>query len=124
LDSTIRGGIAHADYAFFDANYPDYMSYFDAHQPLTATSTCLRVAPSRSAESSISLRDLPDLEYGAFSADSDSDDDRTILTGNDRTILNVAMGMDVSSLFNLLHNDPEFDSLRLNSEKHPVSRNA
>jgi len=39
--------------------------------------------------------------------DSDSDDDRTILT--------VATDTDSSSLFDLLHGDPEFDLLRLNS---------
>jgi len=47
------------------------------------------------------------LEYGASSVDSDSDDDRTIST--------VATDTDTSSLFDLLHDDPEFDSLRLNS---------
>jgi len=67
----------------------------------------MRVTPSRSAELSISSKDLPDLEDGASSVDSDSDDDRTIST--------VATDTDASSLFDLLHDDPEFDSLRLNS---------
>jgi len=47
------------------------------------------------------------LEYGASSVDSDSDNDRTIST--------VATDTDASSLFDLLHDDPEFDSLCLNS---------
>jgi len=51
--------------------------------------------------------DSPDLEYGASSVDSDSDDGRTILT--------VATDTDASSIFDLLHDDPEFDSLCLNS---------
>jgi len=51
--------------------------------------------------------DLPALEYGASSVESDLDDNRTIST--------VSTDIDASSLFDLLHDDPEFDSLRLNS---------
>jgi len=34
---------------------------------------------------------------------------------DERTILTVATDTDTSSIFDLLHDDPEFDSLRLNS---------
>jgi len=46
------------------------------------------------------------LDSQASSLDDD-DDERTVLT--------VATDTDASSIFDLLHNDPEFDSLRLNS---------
>ena len=65
-DSTIRGGIACSD------------------------STNLRVIPSRSAELSLSSRDLPDLDSVASSLDNE-DDERTIST--------VAMDTDASSIF-------------------------
>jgi len=66
-------------------------------------STHLRALPSCSTESSLSSSDLPN----ADSQESKSDDDRTILT--------VATDTDASSIFNMLHDDPEFDSLCLNS---------
>ena len=80
--STIRGGIARSD------------------------STHLRVLPSRSAESSVSSSDLPDLDSQTSSSDDDDDE---------RTLLAVAADTDASSIFDLLHDDQEFDSLRLNS---------
>ena len=57
-----------------------------------------------SAESSLSLSDPPDLDSQASSSD---DDDRTIST--------VPTDTDASSVYDLLHDDPEFASLRLNS---------
>jgi len=82
LDSMIWGGIARSD------------------------STHLRVLPSHSAESSLSLSDLPNLDSQASSS-GDKD--------NERTVLAVATDTDASSIFDLLHDDPEFGSLRLNS---------
>ena len=69
-------------------------------------STNLRALPSRSTESSLSLSDLPD-------ADSQESD----MSGGDdnRTILTVATDTDASSIFDMLHDDLEFDLLRLNS---------
>jgi len=81
-DSTIWGGIAHSD------------------------STNLRVLPSRSTESSLSLSDVPDMD-GQDSSSDEEDDKRTIST--------VATDTDASSIYDMLHDDPEFDSLQLNS---------
>jgi len=81
-DSTIRGGIARSD------------------------STNLRVIPSCSTESSLSLSDFPDMDSQASSLDNKD---------NERTISTVATDADASSIFDMLHDDPEFDSLRLNS---------
>jgi len=69
-------------------------------------STNFRVLPSRSTESSLSSSDLPDLDSQASSSDEE-DDERTIST--------VATDTDASSIYDMLHDDPEFDSLRLNS---------
>jgi len=69
-------------------------------------STNLRVIPSRSTESSLSSSDLPKMDSVASSLD-DKDNERTIST--------VAMDTDALSIFDLLHDDPEFDLLRLNS---------
>ena len=82
MDSTIRGGIARSD------------------------STHLRVLPSRSTESSLSLSDLPDADSQESNM-SGGDDDRTIST--------VATDTDASSIFDMLHDAPEFDLLCLNS---------
>jgi len=68
-------------------------------------SMCLRALPSRSAQLSLSSSNLPDLDSQASSSDGE-DDDRTIST--------VATDTDASSIFDLLHDDPEFDSLHLN----------
>jgi len=85
-DSTIRGGIARSD------------------------STNLRVLPSRSsAESSLSSSDEPDLDSQASSS-GDEDDERTV-----STVSTAVTDTDASSIFDMLHDDPEFDSLRLNS---------
>jgi len=87
-DSTIRGGIAPSD------------------------TTNLRVLPSHSIESSLSSSDEPDLDSQASSSD-DGDDERTISTvATDTT---VVTDTDASSIYDMLHDDPEFDSLRLNS---------
>jgi len=69
-------------------------------------STHLRALPSCSTELSLSLNDLPDLDSDASSS-GDKDDERTVSM--------VATDTDASSIFDLLHDDPEFDSLRLNS---------
>jgi len=69
-------------------------------------STNLRVLPSRSTESSLSSSDEPDLDSQASS--SDEEDDK-------RTVSTVATDADASSIYDMLHDDPEFDSLRLNS---------
>jgi len=69
-------------------------------------STNLRVLPSRSTELSLSSSDLPNLDSEASSSGNE-DDERTVST--------VATDTDASSIFDLLHDDPEFDSLRLNS---------
>jgi len=69
-------------------------------------STNLRVLASCSTESSLSSSDLPDVDSQASSS-GDKDDERTIST--------VATDADASSIFDMLHDDPEFDSLRLNS---------
>jgi len=69
-------------------------------------STNLRVLPSRSTESSMSSSDEPDLDSQASS--SDKEDDK-------RTVSAVATDTDASSIYDMLHDDPEFDSLRLNS---------
>jgi len=88
-DSTIRGGIARSD------------------------STNFRVVPSRSAESSLSSNDLPDMDSQASSSDEE-DDERTIsMVATDADA--AATDADASSIYDMLHNDPEFDSLRLNS---------
>jgi len=69
-------------------------------------STHLHVLPSCSAELSLSLSDLPD----ADSQESDSDD------GNDdRTISTVATDTDASSVFDMIHDDPELALPCLNS---------
>ena len=87
-DSTIRGGIACSD------------------------STYLRVLPSHSTESSQSSSGEPDLDSQASSSD-DEDDERTISTVATETT--VATDTDASSIYDMLHDDPKFDSLRLNS---------
>jgi len=69
-------------------------------------STNLRVIPSRSTESSLSSSDTPDMDSQASSLGNE-DDERTIST--------VATDTDASSIYDMLHDDPEFDSLRLNS---------
>jgi len=66
----------------------------------------LCVIPSRSAESSLSSSDLPDADSQASSS---GDED------NERTISMVATDADASLIFDMLHDDPEFNSLRLNS---------
>jgi len=88
-DSTIRGGIARSD------------------------STNFRVLPLCSTESSLSSSDLPDLDSQASSLD-DEDDERTISTVATDTDT-AATDTDASSIYDMLHDDPEFDSLRLNS---------
>ena len=87
-DSTIRGGIARSD------------------------STNLHVLPSHSTESSPSSSDEPNLDSQASSSDN-GDDERTISTVATETT--VAMDADASLIYDMLHDDPEFDSLRLNS---------
>jgi len=90
LDSTIQGGIARSD------------------------STNLRFLPSHSAESSISSSDEPDLDSQASSSDDESDE-RTISTVATDTMVATDSDTDASSIYDMLHDDPEFDSLRLNS---------
>jgi len=65
-------------------------------------STNLRVIPSRSTESSLSSSDLlvPDADSQASSS-GDEDDERTIST--------VATDANASLIFDMLHDDPEFD---------------
>jgi len=84
-DSTIRGGIARSD----------------------STNFC--VLPSRSTESSLSSSDLLELDSQASSSDKE-DDERTIsmVTTDTDTI---ATDTDASSIYDMLHDDPEFDSL-------------
>jgi len=77
-DSTIRGGIARSD------------------------SANLRVLPSRSTESSISLSDEPDLDSQASSSDEED---------VERTVSTVATDTDALSIYDMLHDDPEFDLL-------------
>jgi len=69
-------------------------------------STNLRVLLSRSTESSLSSCDEPDLDSQASSLDEE-DDERTVST--------VVTDADASSIYDMLHDDPEFDSLQLNS---------
>jgi len=69
-------------------------------------STNLCVQPSRSTESSLSSSDVPDMDSQASSSDEE-DDERTIST--------VATDTDASSIYNMLHDNPEFNLLRLNS---------
>jgi len=89
LDSTIRGGIARSD------------------------STNLRVLPSRSTESSLSSSDAPGLDSQASSLDEE-DNKRTVSTvATDADT--AATDADASSIYDMLRDDPEFDSLRLNS---------
>ena len=76
-------------------------------------STNFRVLPSRSTESSLSSSDLPDLDSQASSSD-DKDDERTTSTVATDTDT-AATDTDASSIYDMLHDDPEFDSLRLNS---------
>jgi len=76
-------------------------------------STNLRVLPSRSTASSLSSSDLLDTDSQAASSDEE-DDERTISTVATDTDT-VATDMDAFSIYNMLHDDPEFDSLRLNS---------
>jgi len=87
-DSTIRGGIARSD------------------------STNLHVLPSHSTESSPSSSDEPDLDSEASSS-AYGDDERTISTVATETT--VATDADASLIYDMLHDDPEFDSLQLNS---------
>jgi len=89
-DSTIRGGIARSD------------------------ATQLHVLPSHSAESSISSSDELDLDSQASSSD-DKNDKRTISTVATDTTVATDSDTDASSIYDMLHDDPEFDSLRLNS---------
>jgi len=65
-------------------------------------STNLRALPSRSTESSISSSDEPDLD-GQTSSSDEEDEERTVST--------VATDADASSIYDMLHDDPEFDSL-------------
>jgi len=89
-DSTIRGGIVCSD----------------------STNFCF--LPSRSAESSLSSSDLPDMDSEASSSDEEDDDERTISTVATDTDT-AAADTDASLIYDMLHDDPEFDSLRLNS---------
>jgi len=89
-DSTIRGGIARSD------------------------ATQLRVLPLHSAESSTSSSDELDLDSQASSSD-DENDERTISTVATDTTVATDSDTDASSIYDMLHDDPEFDSLRLNS---------
>jgi len=90
-DSTIRGGIARSD------------------------STNLRVLPSRSKELSLSSSDLPDMNSQASSLDEE-DDERTIsMVASDADAVALDADADASSTCNMLHDDPELNSLRLNS---------
>jgi len=66
----------------------------------------LRILPSRSTESSLSSSDEPDLDSQASSSDEE-DDEATVST--------VATDADALSICDMLHDDPEFDLLRLNS---------
>jgi len=77
-DSTIRGGIARSD------------------------STHLRVLPSRSAESSLSSSNLPDLDSQTSSSDKEDDE---------RTVSMVATNTNALFIYDMLHGDLEFDSL-------------
>jgi len=83
-DSTIRGGIARSD------------------------ATQLRVLPSHSAESSISLNDELDLDSQASSSD-DENNKRTISTVATDTTVATDSDMDASLIYDMLHDDPEFD---------------
>jgi len=88
-DSMIRGGIAHSD------------------------STNLCVLLTHSAESSISSSDELDLDSQASSLD-DENDERTIsAVATDATVVTDS-DTDASLIYDMLHDDPEFDSLRLN----------
>jgi len=69
-------------------------------------STNLHVLPSRSTESSLSTSDVLDMD--SQDSSSDKEDDK-------RTISTVATDADASSIYDMLHDDPEFDLLRLNS---------
>ena len=64
--------------------------------------------PSHSTESSLSSSDLPNTDSQASSSGDEDDED------DERTISTVATDADASSIFNMMHDDPEFDSLRLN----------
>jgi len=77
-------------------------------------STNLRVLPSHTAELSISLRDEPDLDSQASSSDDESNE-RTISTVATDTTVATDSDTDASSIYDMLHDDPEFDTLRLNS---------
>jgi len=80
---------------------------------LRSDSTNLRVLPSRSTESSLSLSDLLELDSQASSSDKE-DDKRTISTvATDMDT--IATDTDASLIYDMLHDDPEFDLLRLNS---------
>jgi len=89
-DSMIRGGIARLD------------------------ATQLRVLPSHSAESSTSSSDELDLDSQASSSD-DENDERTISTVATDTTVATDSDTDASSIYDMLHDDPEFDTLPLNS---------
>jgi len=69
-------------------------------------STNLRVLPSHSTELSLSSSDVPDMDSQASSSDEEDDE---------RTISAVCTDTDASSIYDMLHDDPEFDSLRPNS---------
>jgi len=65
-------------------------------------STNLRVLPSRSTKLSLSSSDVPDMD--SQDSSSDEEDDK-------RTISTVATDADASSIYDMLHDNPEFDSL-------------
>jgi len=69
-------------------------------------STNSGVLPSRSAELSLFSSDTPDMDSQDSSSDKE-DDERTIST--------VATDTDASSIYDMLHDDLEFNLLRLNS---------
>jgi len=77
-------------------------------------STNLRVLPLHSAESSISSSDELDLDSQASSSDDDNNERIISMVATDTTVATDS-DTDASSIYDMLHDDPEFDSLRLNS---------
>jgi len=71
-------------------------------------STNFRVLPSRSTELSLSSSDAPDMDSQASSSDKE-DDERTVSTVA-TDVDAVATDTDASSICDMLHDDPEFDS--------------
>jgi len=69
---------------------------------LTCHSPSLAMNLIRSTELSLSSSDLPDMDSQASSSDDEDDE---------RTISKVVMDTDASLVFDMLHDDPEFDSL-------------